>query len=160
MKYLTDKYLTLESLKKAYRSWSKKLHPDLGGSTEEMQILNNEFDYIITNRLFGSFASDKDSKTTTFSSDLAEIIRRIIHIEDITIEIIGCWPWVYGNTFPHKDELKAAGFHFSRQKKMWYYQMTPVFNKRKNTADDLRQMWGSEIVKTPSNHANPASLKA
>ena len=160
MKYLTDKYPTLESLKKAYRSWSKKLHPDLGGSTEEMQILNNEFDYIITNRLFGSFTSESSEKSTTYSSDLAAIILRIIHIEDITIELIGCWPWVSGNTFPHKDELKAAGFRFSWQKKMWYYQMTPVFNRRKTTADDLRNMWGSEIVKSPSKTANPASLKA
>lgn len=160
MKYLTDKYPTLESLKKSYRLWSKKLHPDLGGSTEEMQILNNEFDYIITNRLFGSFTTDSDPKSASYSSDLASIIRRIIHIEDITIEIIGCWPWVSGNTFPHKDELKAAGFRFSRQKKMWYYQMTPVFNRRKTTADDLRQMWGSEIVKSAHKTANPASLKA
>ena len=46
MKYLTEKYSSIEQLKKDYRAWAKKLHPDVGGSTEEMKILNNEFDYI------------------------------------------------------------------------------------------------------------------
>ena len=43
MKYLMN-CKTLEELKKAYRAFTKKLHPDCGGTKEEMQQLNDEYE--------------------------------------------------------------------------------------------------------------------
>lgn len=48
MKYLNN-VVTLEDLKKAYKAWAVKLHPDNGGSVEDMQTLNNEYDLLLTN---------------------------------------------------------------------------------------------------------------
>ena len=128
MKYLNAKYSSLEELKKAYKSWAKKLHPDVGGSNEEMKILNNEFDYLISHNIFHKSSAKSTTKTQEqaqkeqrewdqYSGKLGEIIRSIIHIENITIEVIGVWVWVTGKTFPYKDELKTLGFHYSGSKK-------------------------------------------
>ena len=39
-----DKAKTLEELKQQYRAWTKKLHPDCGGSDEQMKALNAEYE--------------------------------------------------------------------------------------------------------------------
>lgn len=44
MKYLSENIRTLEELKKAYHRLCLKLHPDVGGSDEEMKILNAEYE--------------------------------------------------------------------------------------------------------------------
>ena len=43
MKYFTNIH-TLDELKAAYRRLALKYHPDMGGSTEIMQEINNEHD--------------------------------------------------------------------------------------------------------------------
>lgn len=45
MKYLVN-ITSFDGLKKLYREMAMKLHPDMGGSDEEMQILNNEYDVL------------------------------------------------------------------------------------------------------------------
>ena len=46
MKYLSESIRTLEELKKAYHQLCLKLHPDVGGSDEEMKILNAEYEQL------------------------------------------------------------------------------------------------------------------
>ena len=43
MKYFTN-CKTAEELKKAYRTWAKKLHPDLGGNAEEFKVMQAEYE--------------------------------------------------------------------------------------------------------------------
>ncbi len=43
MRYFTD-CKTAEELKKAYRTWAKKLHPDLGGNAEEFKVMQAEYE--------------------------------------------------------------------------------------------------------------------
>lgn len=55
MKFLSLNIKTIDDLKKAYREYAKKLHPDCGGNTEDMQLLNDEFSMlfgIIKNRTY------------------------------------------------------------------------------------------------------------
>lgn len=37
---------SFEDLKAKYREWALKLHPDMGGTNAEMQVLNNEYDQL------------------------------------------------------------------------------------------------------------------
>lgn len=45
MTYLVE-IKTFEDLKAKYREWALKLHPDMGGTDAEMQVLNNEYDQL------------------------------------------------------------------------------------------------------------------
>lgn len=45
MKYLVN-IVSFDGLKKKYREFAMKLHPDMGGSDEEMQELNREYDQL------------------------------------------------------------------------------------------------------------------
>lgn len=164
--FLTDKYADITELKKAYKSWAKKLHPDAGGDTAKMQALNNEFDYIIENHIFGKARKEYEEthENVNWKSDdiptiFAEIVRQIMW-DDVTIELIGAWLWVTGNTFPHKDELSSLGFQWSGRKKAWYFATTvPTSGKPYRSVDALRKTFGSKVIKDDDSKANKNSLK-
>lgn len=122
MKYLKD-IKTLEELKKAYRKWAMKLHPDLGGSTEEMQILNAEYEKLFAR--VKDIHTNKDGQeyrkaTTEAPQDFIKIINELLKLNGIHIEVIGCFLWVSGNTKPHKDKLKELGLKWHNKKSCWY----------------------------------------
>lgn len=111
---------TIEDVKRTYRDLAKKLHPDCGGNAEEFKKMSAEYQTAF-NRYKNIHESKKeDSKTdqqetytketTETPEQFAEIINAIIGLAGLKIEIIGSWVWVSGNTFIHKDALKAAGF--------------------------------------------------
>ena len=47
MTYLVE-IKSFEDLKAKYREWALKLHPDMGGTDAEMQVLNNEYDHLLS----------------------------------------------------------------------------------------------------------------
>jgi hypothetical protein len=63
----------------------------------------------------------------------------------LEVELCGLWVWVTGDTKPHKEELKAAGFKWSPNKTAWYYPGVPSFNRTPRTMDDIRSMYGSQV---------------
>lgn len=161
MKYFKD-VETLEELRKQYKELLKQYHPDNpSGSTEATQAINTEYD-----SLFKVLKDRHESKGTTehtdskteynnmkydFSEDakLREVLQSIITMPGINIEIIGCWIWVDGNTYEHKDRLKEIGFKWAREKKKWYFH-TEAFRKKshkKLSIEDIRNYYGSTEVK-------------
>ena len=79
---------------------------------------------------------------------LREVLQRIITLDGINIEIVGCWIWVDGNTYGYKDLLKEVGFKWAREKKKWYFH-TEAFRKRSHkvlSMDDIRSYYGSTEV--------------
>lgn len=157
---------TLEELRKQYKNLLKKYHPDnIGGSTEATQEINAEYDKLFkmlkdrhdradTNH--GNTGNDnRGSKTYDdlkydFGEDekLREVLQRIITLDGINIEIVGCWIWVDGNTYGYKDLLKEVGFKWAREKKKWYFH-TEAFRKRSHkvlSMDDIRSYYGSTEV--------------
>ena len=100
MRYLNENIKTLEELKKAYHRLCLKLHPDVGGSDEEMKILNAEYET---------------------PQEFQWLIAELLKLDGIEIEIIGCFVWITGDTKPHKEELKALSFRWSSNKSAWYF---------------------------------------
>jgi hypothetical protein len=122
MKWFKD-VKTLDELRSMYRKLALLHHPDRGGSTSDMQEINNEYD-ILSKRLIHSntvFSKCRKSWEEFVSSEIREKLNDIIFLEDIIIEIIGSWIWVTGNTRAVKDQLKVHGFKFSPNKLAWYW---------------------------------------
>jgi hypothetical protein len=87
-----------------------------------------------------------------FSEKIYSAIAAIQDLVGLIIEIRGSWGWVAGETKQHKEEIKAAGFKWSRDKAEWYFNPTPFKAKtRKNgktfSSDEIRNMHGSTVVK-------------
>lgn len=160
MKYFKD-INTLEELRKQYKELLKKFHPDNpNGSTETTQEVNAEYDkmFQILKDKHDSKAESQDNKSSyedmkyDFAEDekLREVLSKIITFTGINIEIIGNWIWIDGDTYSYKDEVKAMGFKWAREKKKWYFH-TEAFRKRshkKLSIDDIRNYYGSTEVET------------
>jgi hypothetical protein len=96
----------INEAKKIYKQLAKKLHPDVGGSNEEFKILNNVYNDLIEHKIF--FSSENK-----FDIELEKIISQILHYENITIEVIGSWIWLSGDTRAIKDKLKGLTFKWA-----------------------------------------------
>lgn len=117
---------TLDDLKKAYRQLSKAHHPDLGGSTQDMQEINNEyqalFDSLKSEHNARVDATGKGHKTEETAADFIRIIEILIKLDGLDIELCGSWLWIGGNTRKHKEALKAAGCQWCSKKKLWSWK--------------------------------------
>ena len=146
---------TIEDVKKLYKKLAHKLHPDCGGSAEEFTKMSAQYEEAFERlkNTFRNVAGEKYQKENTESStQFKDIIDKIIHFENVKIEIIGTWIWVSGDTKPYKDTLKELHFNWCKNKVAWSFHSEP-WKKRTNTKttlDDIRNLYGSEEVKTQS----------
>lgn len=150
---------TIEELKKAYKELAKKLHPDLGGNKEEFQVMNNEYDL-----LFKSLKNKKaNNKTNNKGNDnFKDIINDLIKYNELTIEIIGSWLWVSGNTYPLRDTIKNLGLLWSKGRKKWYYTTDTIganTHYKKKTYDELKQSYGYTKIKNATKDKDKNYLK-
>lgn len=146
MKYLKG-ITTLEELKKEYRKWALKLHPDHGGSTEEMQKLNAEYEYLFDR--VKDIHKTKEGKTYEKHTnekpyEFMDLIEKLLRMDGVHIEVIGCFVWLSGNTKVYKDAIKELGFKWHSTKKMWYLapEWYVKYNRKKYTMDEIRGMYG------------------
>lgn len=136
---------TIEELKKAYRMLAKKYHPDLGGSTEIMKQVNNQYEKLFNDLKKGI----KNNTNFNVNDGFRQIIDKIIHMVGVEIEICGSWIWVSGETYKFKEALKEAGFQWAKKKRMWYWASEPITKKRSSTSmEKIRALYGSEKIKT------------
>jgi curved DNA-binding protein CbpA len=157
MKYFKNPQ-TLEELKKQYRELAMKHHPDKGGDTATMQAIKNEYDDLFVK--LKDVRKDREGKTYTAKQSTNEtpehfkhIIDELMKMENITIEIIGCFIWVTGETKPYKDMLKALKFFYHSTKKAWYLKPENYHRQSRKdySFDEIRNMYGtSGEVKTKS----------
>lgn len=146
---------TLEELKKQYKALAMKHHPDKGGNTDDMKSINAEYDALF-DRLKNIRATatgktyENRTETTETPEEFKNIINKLIHLDNIKIEIIGNWLWIIGATYEHKATLKALKFRWSRSKQAWYYH-TADYKKTSNktfTLNQIRDLYGSETINT------------
>ena len=79
-----------------------------------------------------------------------EFLKKLLEQNDITVEKIGKWFWVSGNTKPMKEELKANKFRWSHNKKMWYFHEGRYrkYGNQEYTIDDIKEKYQSQILRS------------
>lgn len=155
MRYFND-CKTAEEVKSRFFKLAKELHPDNGGDAEEFKNMMAEYK-VAFDRLKNVHATKEgqtytktgEQATTETPEEFADIINKVIFFDGVTVEIVGSWVWLTGNTMAYKDEIKAAGFWWSRNKKAWYYNGDTKKTHRRGryTMEQLRNKWGAETVK-------------
>lgn len=139
-----------DELRKKFYKLSKKWHPDTGGSTEDFQKLQNEYEKLKYRLYTGQkYTKEEVDIETELDEALTAVYHSIMHLPGITIEVAGKWLWIGGMTYPVKTELKEAGLKFASQKKMWYFAGTEHRGKGKPMEmDSIRNKYGSTQLRT------------
>ena len=148
---------SLEELRKLYRQLVIKYHPDNGGSGEAIKEINKEYEIMFA-RLKNDFehkdtyssASDKQKQSYDWEKDkqIRDMIMKLSRFEGISVEIIGVWIWV-SNCYEYRKQLKELGFHWAKQKQMWYIHFDDYhkFSQRPASMSYIRAKYGSVEVK-------------
>ena len=131
----------INEAKKVYKTLAKKLHPDVGGSEEEFKILNAIYTDLIEHKIY--FSND-----FKIDVELEKIISLILHFENITIELVGSWVWVSGDTKEIKEKLKEIGFKWASKKRMWYFGEMKSKNPTPKSMEEIKSKYRSETLKT------------
>lgn len=130
-----------------------------------MQQINAEYDEVVK-RLF-RVASDGCTQATEQEArdaqDVAEAFRAavlaIIHLEGLEVELCGSWLWVSGDTYQHREALKAAGYRWASKKQMWYWrpeESACPHHRRGASMAQIRIKYGSERIKSDGRGYRPA----
>lgn len=146
---------TAQELKTAYRDLARTHHPDNGGDTATMQAINAEYAFL-AERIDRAANPDKTAEQFATMQEVNEALRVVIqsiaHI-DVTIEVVGLWLWVSGNTYPHKDALKRAGFKWASKKKMWYYAGVKSNGRGRKSYAEIKNTYGAKTVQADEKKA-------
>lgn len=152
---------TSEEIKAKYRQLAKQYHPDLGGDLETMKAVNIEYAFYVDRAI----RQEKPGKSEAEYADLAEVnelirqaIEKIVNLEGLQIEICGLWVWVDGNTKANKESLKAAGYQWAPKKLKWYFAGVRSRGRGGFEMDEIRDRYGSEMVKRPTAQASRPGL--
>lgn len=139
----------LDQLKKEYYKLAKKYHPDAGGTKEQFQQLQAEYEKQRDRILKGSnFTYDQKANEINIDNALKDVIDVLVSISGIDIEVIGKWIWVSGNTFPIKTQLKNAGLIFIKKdgKPYWIYKGIESAGRGKMSMEEIKSKYGSQKI--------------
>lgn len=146
MKYFID-CKNIDEAKNLYRNLAKKYHPDIyNGDNKKMLEINLEFENFCKN-----FLKNNTSNSNFDFTEYNLILDKIIYIENIKIEIIGSWIYVF-NAFYSKEILKNLGFWFSTKHKAWIYnnEEKNKFRKTNLKIEQMKTKFGVVEVETKS----------
>ena len=143
---------TIKEGKTLYKDMAKTLHPDKGGSDEDFKALNSAYNYFLDNfselKNNSVFESEEEKENFNMSLELEKIIASILHYENITIEVVGSWIWVCGDSKEIKDTLKNLGFRWASKKRMWYFGERKGKKGKEMSFDSIKERYKSTKVQT------------
>lgn len=155
MKYFNN-CKSIEDVKKIYKKLAIKLHPDCNkdrDTTKEFIEMSNEYEMMfdkLKNTFVNANGETYEKENSEAAAAYKDIIDNILHFENVTIEIIGSWIWLTGNTYSYKKEIKELNFKWSKNKNAWYFHSEPYKKKSKRALsfDELKALYETSEIKT------------
>lgn len=156
MNYFVD-CKCVEELKKEYRKLCFQYHPDINkeaNANEIMKNINSQYNQaferlknVFKNREGEIYEDGKPVSET--AEDFIKIIDKLIVFDDITVEVIGRWIWITGNTKEHKELLKELKFRWCKNKKAWSWHRPEekIYNCGEKDLDKIREKYNSTVYK-------------
>lgn len=146
---------SIDDLKQQYFKNAKRYHPDAGGRKEDFQKMQDEYETLLKKVLSGSELNASEVKTEIeLDEALRQAANAVVSLPGIEIELTGKWIWVSGNTYPVRNELKAAGFQWAPVKQRWYFKGIESTGRGNFTMDDIRKKYGSQDLKNDMKKLN------
>lgn len=140
----------IDGLKKEYFRLAKIYHPDAGGTNEQFQVLQQEYEQHLNTLLSGSkLTAEQQKNELELDKALRDAASALTGLPGIEIELVGKWLWVSGNTFPIKAQLSAAGFTWAPVKKLWYYKGTESRGRGNLSIEEIKLKYGSKKFNPP-----------
>ena len=141
--------VSYEDIKLAYRKACSTYHPDRNAAGLEMMKLINAAYQALSDYVASDTYENDDTDDISLGDELNAALNAIIGL-GLEIEICGSWIWVGGDTRPHKDVLKLAGYKWAPVKKLWHFRPSDSkksFSRGKFSMDDIRVKHGSQAIK-------------
>jgi curved DNA-binding protein CbpA len=140
---MTQSIVTPADVKTAYRKACSVYHPDRNpAGLEMMKLVNKAFEAL------KDFSADvTDHHQQNYGEAINEALNAIITL-GLDIEICGSWVWLSGNTKPHREALKTAGYKWAPKKMRWYFRPSEYksFNRGTWSMDQIRETHGSQSI--------------
>ena len=154
--------MSADGLKKAYRENAMKYHPDHNPhGLEMMKLITQAHQALQANLALWTVGSTerkqwfdetfyKRHTGPSIAEEMQVILDGLIKFRNITVEIIGTWLWVTGETKPYKETLKGMGLWYSPKKTAWYWKPADwqPADRKQRSLDDLRGIFRSEKFET------------
>ncbi len=133
-----------DTVKASYRKACSIYHPDRNPAGLEMMKLVNQAYEALKN---ASGEAKIEGDYSTYGEDLNAALNAVMGL-GFDIEICGAWIWLHGDTRPHKELLKTAGFKWAPKKKLWYFRPADYKSRGRGkfSMDEIRATHGSEKV--------------
>ena len=141
-----DNCRTPQEIKVRYRTLAFVHHPDRGGNTAIMQVINEQY-LVNLKACHGiNYGKHKYNYRPSHETAVMVMINKVINYP-VNVEIIGNWIWLTGDTKPHRTEFKELGFRYSRKKVSWFWHNPKdgyrKLSKKTFGLDEIRLMFGT-----------------
>ncbi len=137
---------TPQEIKVRYRTLAFVHHPDRGGNTAIMQIINEEYHLNLKACHGINYGKHKYNYRASYEQAVQDMINKVINYP-VSVEIIGNWIWLTGDTRPHRKAFKDLGFRYSRKKVSWFWHNPKdgyrKLSKKTFGLDEIRLMFGT-----------------
>ena len=133
--------MSLNELKQRYLKIALEYHPAKG--QDPIQLFMARMQYQQLNRdpvyCFNEQSQDVQDDFLNFP----DVVDKLIGWR-LTVEMIGSWLWVTGNTYPRRESLKEMGFTYEEFKRAWYHRPASYWssNSKPLPMEKIRALYG------------------